>query len=268
MGALQRVDGQLYTLVDNNSQLDIQLTVSPIVHDTVYNWRVEGTDHLAEFSNWYRVGGGREFPLSSVPVTVVDDTQPDQLVVLYTDTLGRFSVQVTYGVFGGGFGSGYSKMGECVTIKNLQDTASLNFHFFEYMNLDLDATPGSDTAVRTSPVRLQQDDVVDGTTFNVSYGASDHHEIAYSPSLLTRLDDNFPTTLGDVPVGFSTPIGPPGDMEWALQWDFVLSPEGQPGDSYNICKDCELQMIIPEPTSFLGMIGGVAMGWIGVRRRR
>jgi hypothetical protein len=27
-------------------------------------------------------------------------------------------------------------------------------------------------------------------------------------------------------------------------------------------------MIIPEPTSFLGMIGGVAMGWIGVRRRR
>jgi hypothetical protein len=131
MATLQQVDGQLYTLVDNNSELDIQLVVSPLVHDTVYNWRVEGTDHLTEFSNWYRVGGGREFPLSSVPVTVIDDTQPNQLVVLYEDTLDRFSVEVTYGVFGGGHGSGYSQMGECVTIRNLQDSAPLNFHFFE-----------------------------------------------------------------------------------------------------------------------------------------
>jgi hypothetical protein len=263
--ALSEANGQPpYILTSNNSMLDID----PSFPDTVYNWWVEGVDHLVDFSNYYRVGGGREFPLSTVPVMSIDNSVPDQLVVTHRDLANRFTVEVTYGVFGGAIGSGYSSMGECVTITNLTG-GLLDFHLFEYMNLDLDTTPGDDRAYRFSPTQLNQDDIATaGTTFNVLYGTSSHHEIAYSPSILNRLNDSGPgssTTLQDIPATLNTTIGPDGDMEFALQYDIILPGFG----SQTICKDCELQMyIIPEPAgSMLGMAGGLAMGWLPRRRR-
>jgi hypothetical protein len=261
--ALSDANGQPppYTLTSNNSMLDID----PSFPDTVYNWWVEGVDHLVDFSNYYRVGNGREFPLSTVPVIGIDDSQPDRLVVTHKDVANRFTVEVTYGVFGGAFGSGYSSMGECVTITNLT-AGLLNFHLFEYMNLDLDTTPGDDRAYRFSPTQLNQDDIgTAGTTFNVLYGTSSHHEVAYTPSLLSRLNDGVATTLQDIPATLNTTIGPDGDMEFALQYDIILMG----GGSHTICKDCELQMhLIPEPAGgVLGMIGGLAMGWLSRQRR-
>jgi hypothetical protein len=137
----------------------------------------------------------------------------------------------------------------------------------------LDETPNDDVAWRMSAARLEQFDVITGTHFDVAYGSSSRHEIAYHPSTLNKLTTGGASNLNNMPVGFLTPIGPAGNMTWALQWDMLLAPDdGLPGgpDEYQICKDCQLQMVfpnVPEPASWtLVAIGAIVL--LRVRGRR
>ena len=63
------------------------------------------------------------------------------------------------------------------------------------------------------------------------------------------------------PVGPQNP--PPSDppnVAWALQFNFAGTlpprPAIQPGESVTICKVCQLQMAVPEPTSVMVAICG------------
>ena len=68
-----------------------------------------------------------------------------------------------------------------------------------------------------------------------------HHEAAFFPITLNKLNDGVPTTLSDTP-----PIGVPvgsGDVTWAYQWDVLI----QPGLTFQISKDKNVINIVPEP---------------------
>jgi hypothetical protein len=267
--AQQSAKGAPYTLVDGNSRLELETTSQ---QETGFEWWVDGKQHLRELSNWYRVGNTAETPLHLLNVGPGNQTGSNGLVVNYTDLQGRFEIEVTFALIGGAPGSGYSSMGESIRITNTSATP-LQFHFFEFLDLNLDETPGDDTIWLTGPNSVEQFDGT--TTFNGGFDA-DRYEFNIGPGTLTKLLDpvasNLNTPLPPGPV--FVPFGP-DDVTWALQWDFVGQlgprPEIAPGDTAVITKTCELQMQpVPEPASWmLAVIGGLsAICFRRSRRRR
>src|SRR5207248_8483028 len=73
---------------------------------------------------------------------------------------------------------------------------------------------------------------------SVTPGAA-HGEAAFFPITLARLNDSSPTVLNDVANAG------PGDVTWALQWDFTIAPGGSVGISK--AKSLALVSQVPEP---------------------
>ena len=90
------------------------------------------------------------------------------------------------------------------------------------------------------------------TTVSLS---ADHGEANYYSATLTKLNDYYPTTLNDN----AGPLGP-GDVTWALEWDFNISA----GGTVNI--DILKQITVPEPSAVCAF--GVGLFVWGIRRRR
>jgi hypothetical protein len=144
---------------------------------------------------------------------------------------------------------------EDIEIFNTSFIQDLEIHIFEYMDLDLHNTPDDDTLRLTGPNSLRQRDPL--TTYDGSFEV-DRHELEFYPNTLNKLMDGDADILNDVPPGGAGPIGP-GNVTWALQWDFVGPPPGNPPgfrvripprQSAFIHKEGLLQMyVIPEPTS-------------------
>ena len=236
----------LFTLVDGNSLLEINTGAQA----TAYQWKVDGKQHLEELSNWYRVGNNPSTPETSVhTLAIISETQtgPNTLNVQYLSA-GQFLLEIDFALFGGAPGSGFSTMGETIQITNLT-SLPMSFHLFEYVDLDLDETPLDDTVWLTSPNSLMQADPF--TDFQGTFDV-DRYELDYQPNTLGKLTDPVASALSDSwPTG-AGPLGPPGDVTWALQWDFVGSigarPQISPGQTAIVSKECQLQMyFVPEP---------------------
>jgi hypothetical protein len=240
------------------------------LHD-VDDWFHAGNDQLKGLSNWYRVGpNGPERPVQSLaivqgtPIDTHGDPAPDFVTVHYTDTqpFPRFRLEIDYFING-------RLLGEEIRIFNVHPTIPLSMHFFEYMDVDLNNTPGDDVTTFTGPNSLTQTDGI--ARIRGTYDV-DHREIDEIDNPLTdtlpRLSDGMPTTLTDTP-----PTGVaagPGDMTWTLQWDFTGLPGDrpiiQPGAMVRIPKFWEFS-IIPEPTSAaLAAVGCASL--LTLRRRR
>jgi hypothetical protein len=276
----------LFTLLDGNSRFEIDTSSQAMA----YEWWVDGVQHLKELSNWWRISSIGNANISPQPESSVhllnpifqQQTSPNTMTVVYEDTdpSPRFSIQIDFTLSGGTLGSGLGSFGECITITNLT-TEELGFHIFEYVDLDLDTTPGDDIlqiidpSAASNPNRLVQTDSTSGTSFTGTFEA-DRHEIDFFNATLAKLTDNsqsnLASTIGQWPAG-AGPIGA-GDVTWALQWNFIdsnpLRPRIGPGQTAVICKGCELQSAtgsIPEPGGFLLLTAsGVAL--IARRRQR
>ncbi len=251
LGLTAPVQAAQHTLVSNNSSFKIDT----LAQATAYEWKVDGVQHLRELSNWYRVGNsGPETSIHTLP-SVDSPLGANLLSVIYTDPLGRFTIDMTYGVTGGALGSGYSEMGELVGITNTS-SQPLDFHFFEYVDLDLSETAGDDTVQMTSASSLAQTDAL--TTFTTQYNGH-RHELATYPLTLNKLTNAVASNLNSVwPAGVG-PLGP-DNVTWALQWDFLAIA---PGDTVWLTKDCQLQMV-PEPSTWiLSGLGLVTLMWRG-----
>ncbi len=258
-GSVGPADADLVTLTDLNSTVEIDTSSVAGVH----GWTVDGVDHLDKQWFWYRVGGaGAEGPIDTLTQSgiVVSDGNfnagNDQVTVQYTGT--GFVLTLTMILTGGTAGSGTSNLAEAISIQNT--TADpLEFHFFQYVNFDLAGTPGSDEAqISGSNTAVQQDGVV--VTETVVTQPANHYEVGLSgdaPSILTRLQDAGPTTLGDV----SGPAS--GDALWAFQWDKTIDP----GGTLLISKGKHIEVPEPATVGFLAL-GGVLLVAGALRRRR
>jgi hypothetical protein len=253
---------QPYVLNSGNSTLYID----PTRQDTGYDWIVDNVHHMKELSNWYRVGSsGPEHSVHTLTVQPgIVSASNNTVTVPYSDSLGRFALEIDYSVFGGPPGSGTSAFDEEVRITNLSQATPLAFHFFEYVDLDLHESPNDDTVLLTSPNTLQQYDAL--TVGNWSFDV-DHYELDTYPNTLTKLTGGTASILGN---GFGPgPVGP-ANVTFALQWDFVGTspprPAIGPGQTAVITKEGLLQMyFIPEPSSFALVAVGAAL--ICLRRR-
>ena len=250
--APQRADAALLTLIDGNSSADFDTAASA----NNYNWFVDGNDKLAQQAFWYRIGpAGPESSVHTLSIGLQGltdgnfDGNSDTLFVRYNGA--GFRIETTYTLRGGTPGSGASDMGELITIYNL-GASPLDFHFFQYADFDLSA---ADTIKFTNANAVQQ---FGGTrlTETIITPVPSHHEAAFFPVTLNKLNDGVATTLSDTPA-LGNAIGA-GDVTWAFQWDVSIPV----GGTFQISKDKNLA--VPEP----GTIALLAMGASLLVKRR
>lgn len=248
---------QLVVLTDRNSVARFDTSSGG-----QFDWVVNGTDHL--FNQWFYVRAGndtREFSLDTFVRGPVDgpfdtnpsvDPAPDTFSQSFTDPAGRFRVDASFQLRGDGPVL-LSDILESFTIRNLTPNF-LPVSFFQYADFDLNGTAGGDMGEIIAGNRPRQWE----GTFVLEEAAvtpvPSRYEIGPWPSILNSLNDNAITNLSN----FGGPLGP-GDLAWALQWDFILGPGGE----FQISKDKQLTPA-PGAAVLLGLGGLLA----GRRRRR
>jgi hypothetical protein len=248
-----------FTLTDNNSSATIT-TNSPA---NTSAWIVDGVDHLTQQSFFYRIGNTAESSLHSLVIGAEGATDTDLdgntefLFVGYNGT--GFNAEVRYSLVGGTNGSLTSNLGEQISIISTSATP-LDFHFFQYVDFDINATPGDDSAHFADAHAVLQYDPSLSVAETADVPQPHHRQIAPYNVILQELTDGGPDTLTDTPA--IAAVAGPADLTWAFQWDFTLAPFG----TYVISKHKVLTGV-PEPmgVTLLG-IGCVML--LGIRRKR
>jgi hypothetical protein len=226
-----------------------------------FNWMVDGVNHLNKQWFWYRTDAMPQEmsidTLTQIGAITTDtnpfvDARPDTLDVLYSDPAQRFHIEVGLHLRGGLANSGKSDLAEQISIRNLTN-APLTFHFFQYVDFDLDGSPlGDEINFPADNTVVQQKAGGSWVAETVITPRSSHHETHLVPITLDKLNDGLPTTLDDANVEG------PGNVAWAFEWDVVIPAGGE----FQISKD---KQIVPD-VSTLAMLtlSGIPL----IRRRR
>jgi len=241
--AAQHSLGGLFTLTDENSSAHFN-TGAPINNDS---WIVDGLSQLQSQAFWFRIGDDPEQSVHALPIALEGTTDanfdgnPDALFVRYLDPNNRFKIETRYTLDGGAAGSGVSDLGEQISITSTS-ASPLNFHFYQYADFNLRATPGGDTVNFINPNAVRQTQGPLEVSETVLTPVASHREVAFFPTTLNALNDGSPTILSDT----TGPLGP-GNVTWANQWDFLL----QPNSTFGISKDKRLAGAgeVPEPAT-------------------
>jgi len=251
-------DAITFTLTDLNSSAQID----DASQAGMFNWTVNGTNQLAQQWFWFRLGStGGQSSIDTLPLlaATASDTNSngfnDTLFLSYGSTTG-LEIDVRYTLRG--TASSGSDMQEQINITN-NSTSSLDLHFFQYTNFDLNGTPAGDTVTLTNtPTTNTVDQSKPGALMSetVHTPLANHYELGLttdSPNTLTRLNSGSPITLLDG----ATTRGP-GDATWAFEWDQSLAP----GGTLQISKD---KTLVPEPGT-LALIGTAFAGLAFLRK--
>lgn len=257
------------TLEDRNSTVRIDTDGTGGGEAGMYDWLVDGTDHLFQQWFWVRVrGDNQETPLHGLDQTglVVTDTNPfddvrtDTLAVMYMDPADRFRITIKYTLVGGSTGSQTSDIAEIIRVDNLSGE-SLNIQVFQYSDFDLFGDAGNEDVEITGGNTARQVDLVNGVALSetVVTPRPTIAEAAFFSSTRDKLNDGVADNLNG-----STSAGT-GDVTWAFQWDITLAARGA-GSSYLISKDKNIvvERFIPEPAT----ISMLALAGMGLLRRR
>ncbi len=238
-------------LSDGNSSV----TIDPYSPSGVFEWTVELTNHMAQSSYWYRIGGeGIAAPLSALSIDHIDQSSTEAMV-FYSGT--DFSLQILYSLTGGDPGSGTSDIAETVMVTNKTGSA-MSFHLFEYVNLNLLGTADGQTVAFDSDSASVFHSK--GTTIAQlsSIPGPNYWEIGEATALLNKLNNESFGDLSNVTTSHS------GDAAFALQWSRVISAYGTSGA---IGQDLLLEGApVPEPGSLVALLSG--LGLIPALKRR
>jgi hypothetical protein len=249
-------NASIYTLQDQNSIVKIDTTAG------MYSWTVDGVNQFYKNSQttgtqrfWYRVGNQNpESPLETLTLMAGETVANDKLLILvYRDTARNFDIEVGYTLSGGIEGSGSSGVNEIVTVRNYSGT-SLDLHFFQYTDFDLNATPNNDYAIHTNGNTIRQSDQNSFFSETVITSVPQHWEIAPYSTTLDKLNDGLATTLSD-----TTSVFGPTDVTWAFQWDKIVAPR----NSFQISIPKNI-WAVPEPATITMLV----LGGLSFLRRR
>jgi hypothetical protein len=124
-----------YTVTDLNSVFSVGATGAD-------GWSVDGINQLLNQSFWWRVGAtGGQGQLSSLQTS---GSAGGRIIDLTYTNPNVFKAEVTYILTGGASGSHQSDVSEAIRLTNLKTTGSLDMHFYQYSDFDLNGTPGND----------------------------------------------------------------------------------------------------------------------------
>jgi len=252
---------QVYTLTDNNSSADVSVNSSA----GMSNWFVDGQNQLAQQWFWYRIGGvaanNPDAPINSLSLANASLLLPNVLKTTYQNS--QLRITINYTLNGQDPGTGGADMQETIQIKNISANP-YDLHFFQYSDFNLAGTPGGDnvnlnvdlgSGLFSGATQTKNNVTLTETVQTGVIPFANHGEANFYPNTLNALGTSY--NLNDnVSAG-------PGDVTWALQWDFTLAPNQQ----ISISKDKLISGVqVPEPASLgLGMVG---LGLLGLRARR
>lgn len=252
------LNAQVVTLYDGNAEARFD----PDTQAGQDRWLVNGVNHM--FQQWFWIRAGNDpfersidslvkFTQQVTDTNTVEDPRPDTLSLGYREPgAARYEVYGTFTLRGGAPGQTLSDIMEVLTIKNISN-GPLTFSFFQYADFDVNGTAGGDEGQILIGRIPQQWDGAAFVTEAVETPAPSRWQIDFWPVIRASLTDAAITNLNNN----GGPIGP-GDLAWALQWDFSLLP----GQEFIISKD---KIIVPAP----GALGLLALAGIaGARRRR
>lgn len=261
LAAATSVGATVFTLEDNNSTVVIDSASSSGMSE----WTVDGTDQLYKQWFWYRVGDTAEASIDTLPLlkeTVADFslyTGNDHLSLIYGNDPGPFTIQVNYDLTGGSAGSFNSHIAETIKITNT-GASSLDFHFYQYTDFDLNGTPNDDTAERINDNTIRQWDTGGGIQFGevTTTTTPDHYQIDIHPNIINMLNDGDADDLLDI----TSPLGP-DDITFAWQWDVTIGA----GDNV-IISQTKTMSPVPEPGTLLLIgLGFLGLGFIGLKKK-
>jgi len=219
-------------------------------------WAVDGTDHMSWQSFTYRVGPTA--PNSDVATANLNLSSSTTFLgsrgaeLVYDDLGGDFRITITYLLTGGSAGSGQSLLAQEISILNTSG-GNLDFHFFQYADVDINGTGFGDTVqlMNANTMRQWEGSMVMQET--VATPAADHFAADYYLDVWNSAhNDDF---LADSAGPYA------GDAAWAFQWDKVLAD----GDSLLISKNLRIS-VVPVPAAV--WLFGSALGVMGVMRRK
>jgi hypothetical protein len=254
--------GPVFTLTDGNSSAQI----APNSQAGMFKWTVGGVNQLNQQWFWYALGNNAPASIDTISAAALSGVTANALTTTYGNA--TFNVGVTYTLTGGTGvgpmgGTEVSDIGESIKIVNTS-AATLNFHFYEYSNFNLDGIPGGNSVTLSKLNGLFADAFQTNgglalTETIVAPGAN-HGEAELFLGTLNELNNGVnPVTLSD-----NLTAGP-GNVTWALEWDLSIGAD----DSALISKDKYLKIVlIPEP-SVLALISlGVAALFVRKRCQR
>jgi hypothetical protein len=255
-----RADAAPITLTDRNSTVKID----PVLQDGMFLWSVDGVEQLHQQWFWFRKGNDPEASIDTLTFvgSVISNTDgrpgDDTLFLQYSGP--GFVIGIQYSLVGGPTGSRVSDITEGIAIDNTGDQV-LDFHFFQYTDLDLTNTPDDDTATLLNANTVGQTDPFTSITETVITPPPSHFEIAFVFATRDKLNDGVATTLSDTALTLG-----PGNVTWSFQWDASISP----GGSFLISKDKNFfvlepsRQIVVEPATLLllglGLLGAGMFG--------
>jgi hypothetical protein len=250
--------GTSVTLSDQNASV----VIDPMSQAGASLWRIDGVDQLFQQWFWYRTGNNAEASIDSLTLNsaIASDSdlngQNDHLVLSYSGN--GFTIQVDYQLTGGALGSHTADLTENIRIVNT-GLKVLDFHFFQYVDFDLNNTKNDDSAKLVGNNSVQQSDPSGVISETVVTPPPDHFEIAFFSNTRDKLNDGTATTLNDG----TTPLGP-GDVTWAFQWDRNIDV----GGSFLISKDKQIRGTLVPETPSAALLLGIALTALGLLGRR
>lgn len=243
------VNAAPYTLTDLNSLAK----VDPSSQAGMFNWSVDGANYMNQQWFWYRVGNtGPEYAIDTLTLSPPIQLSNNELKLTY-NLANKFQLDITYVLYGGSPGSGWSDIGESIRIWN-KSGSTLDFHFFQYSDFNL--STGADSVTLVNANTVQQTSGLLKLSETSVVPAPDKTELALFSNTRNRLTDLSRTTLDN-----STSAGP-GDVTWAFEWDRNIPNNGV----LLISKNKQIS-IVPLPSTLL-LLGSGLLGLVGLRYRR
>jgi hypothetical protein len=240
---------------DGNSTV----TVDPNVQPNMYNWIVDGQNNLFEQDFWYAFDGLAQQSLNTLAQPSYLQPLSNILTVSYVGN--GLTVNVLYSLVGGTPGSHRSDIAETISIINTSGSAQ-RIRFYQYVDFDLNGTPGNDYVVFPNLQRVQQYEPGAIMSETIVTPAPSDYEGNTFPNTLLGLSSGVMYPLNNAP-GIGVPLGP-GDVTWAYEWDQIIPANG----ILLISKDKSIAPIVPEAASIIIWFGLSSMFVMRVWRRR
>lgn len=217
-----------------------------------FTWTVDGVDQLFQQQFFVGFGAGNQVPVSNFPATIFAPPPANFADVRYTAP--TWTLETTYALAGGNFGSGRSDVAQQATFTNTS-TATEQLRLYLYSDFDLSNTIFDN-----------------GVTISDNHHAVQFDERTLMDSIFgpdaNRVEANFfANTLNSLSSGVAYALNNVtsrgiGDDTWAFEW-IVTVPAG---GSFQLSGDNLCTPIPVPPTAIL--LGSGLLALVGFRFRK